>query len=109
VVTDLVSLLAFLASGAASAGIAKLLEQMAWFQSLKSNGKLITVFSASAVIALVAVYLQSLVSSAPFINATIDPYLKAVLPLINLLITQIVHGNDTVASGVRIGRSIRGE
>jgi len=30
----------------------------------------------------------------PFINDLVDPYIKILLPFVNLLVTQIVHGSD---------------
>lgn len=110
-VTDLVSLLIYLSSGAASVGISKLLEQFAWFQAQSPNGKLFSVFGASAVVAVLAVFLQGVIVQHPFVSDLIDPYVKALLPVFNMLIAQMTHGMAKVQSfrAEAMRRGIRGE
>lgn len=95
-VSDLASLLIYLASGGAAVVVSKLLEQFAWFQSLAPNGKMASVIGASVLVTLIAVFLQSVIAQNPFINGAVDPYVKALLPLVNLFITQVAHGMGKV-------------
>jgi len=106
IVTDLVSLLIYLASGAASAGVSKLFEKFEWFQALAPNGKMASVIGASAILAIVAVFLQGVVAQNPFISTAVDPYIKALLPLVNLFATQITHGSAkaTMLRALRSGK-----
>ena len=110
-VTDLVSLLIYLSSGAASVGISKLLEKFEWFQAQSPNGKLFSVFGASAVVAVLAVFMQGVIVQHPFVSDLIDPYVKALLPVFNMLIAQMTHGMAKVQAfrARAVGRSIRGE
>ena len=95
-VSDLTSLLIYVASGGAAVVASKLLEQFAWFQTLAPNGKLASVLGASVVLTLVAVFLQGVIARNPFVNDAIDPYVKALLPLVNLFIAQVAHGMGKV-------------
>jgi len=93
-VTDLASLLIYIASGATSALLSKAFERWAWFQAQLPSGKQMTVIGASAGLAMLAVFVQGMVLQRPFINDLVDPYIKILLPFVNLLVTQIVHGSD---------------
>jgi len=91
-VSDLTSLLIYIISGGASVVASRVLEQFDWFKSLTPNGRMVSVFGVSAVLALVAVYVQSITARNPFINDAVDPYVKALLPILNILASQIGHG-----------------
>ncbi len=91
-VSDLQSLIIYIISGGASVVASRALEQFDWFKSLTPNGRMVSVFGVSAVLALMAVFVQSIVAHNPFINDAVDPYVKALLPIINILASQIGHG-----------------
>lgn len=91
-VSDLSSLIIYIISGGASVIASRVLEQFGWFKNLSSNGRMVSVFGVSAVLALVAVFAQSVIARNPFINEAVDPYVKALLPIINILAAQIGHG-----------------
>lgn len=91
-VSDLASLLIYVISGGASVVASRVLEQFDWFKSLTPNGRMVSVFGVSAVLAVVAVAVQSVVAKNPFINDAVDPYVRALLPIVNILAAQIGHG-----------------
>jgi len=91
-VSDLTSLLIYIVSGGASVIASRVLEQFHWFKNISPNGRMVSVFGVSAVLALIAVFLQSIIARNPFINEAVDPYVKALLPIVNILAAQIGHG-----------------
>lgn len=91
-VTDLASLLAFLAAGGTAFLLPGILEKLDFFNALAPSGKQLTVALTSIVVTLLAVGVQGLLVQYPLVSAQLDPYVKAALITVNILITQYQHG-----------------
>lgn len=97
-ITDIASLLAFLAAGGAALYLPSLLDKLEWFNALAPSGKQFTVAAASVAVTLLAVFVQGVLVQYPLISERLDPYVKAALITLNVLLTQYRHGTNNIAA-----------
>lgn len=97
-VTNTLSLLAFLASPVFVAILSTQAEKWQWFQSISPNGKLSIIGGFSVLLAILSLAAQNALGARPDVLAALDPYVIIALPIINFVVSQMTHGTQTARS-----------
>lgn len=91
-VTDIPSLIAFIASPLLIAFISTQAEKWEWFQAISPNGKLAAIGAVSVLLAWLSLGLSQFIAGNPDVAASIDPFVRTALMALNFVASQATHG-----------------